>query len=95
MVKVTYTLDDETVQRIRRIAARVGKPQSHVVREAIKAYEARAEKLCDEERDRMLAVLDRIMKEPPTRPQAEVDAELRELRRARRHGGRLHRADPE
>jgi len=92
--KVTYTLDDETVERIRRVSARLGKPQSYVVREAIRDYEARSDKLSDEERDRMLAVLDRIMKEPPTRPQSEVDAELRELRKNRRWG-RLHPADPE
>jgi predicted transcriptional regulator len=94
MVKVTYTLDDETVQRIRRIAARLGRPQSQVVREAVKDYEARSDKLSDEERDRMLAVLDRIMKEPPTRPQVEVEAELREIRKSRRWG-RLHPAEPE
>jgi predicted transcriptional regulator len=95
MGKVTFTLDDETVQRIRRIAARIGKPRSHVVRLAVNAYDPPVDRLTDEERDRMLAVLDRFMKEPPTRPQAEVDAELRELRRARRHGGRLSRADSE
>jgi hypothetical protein len=88
MVKVTYTLDDETVQRIRRVASRLGKPQSQIVREAVKDYEARAERLSDEERDRMLEVLARIGKEPPTRPQSEVDAELREIRRARRRWGR-------
>ena len=95
MVKVTYTLDDETVQRIRRVATRLRKPQSQIVREAIKAYEARSDKLSDEERDRMLAVLDRIMKEAPTRPQAEMDAELRELRTSRRRSGRLHPTEPE
>lgn len=95
VVKVTYTLDDETVQRIRRVAARLGKPQSQVVREAIKDYEARSDKLSDEERDRMLAVLDRLRTQLPTRPQAEVDAELRELRRSRRGPGRLHPAEPE
>jgi predicted transcriptional regulator len=94
MVKVTYTLDDETVQRIRRIAAHLGKPQSHVVREAVKDYEARSNKLSDEERDRMLAALDRIMMEPPTRPQAEVEEELREIRRSR-GWGRLHPTEPE
>jgi predicted transcriptional regulator len=94
MVKVTYTLDEETVQRIRRIAARIGKPQSQVVREAVKDYEVRSDKLSAEERDRMLAILDRIMKEPPTRPQAEVDHELRENRKNRRWA-RLHPADPE
>ena len=88
MVKVTYTLDDETVQRIRRVATRLGKPQSQVVREAVKEYETRAEKLSDEERDRMLAILDRIREQPPTRPQTEVDTELREIRRARRRWGR-------
>lgn len=86
MVKVTFTLDDETVERLRRLATRLGRPQSQVVRESIKEYEARSDKLSEEERRRMLAVLDRIMKEPPTRPQAEVDAELREIRRSRRRG---------
>lgn len=86
MVKVTFTLDDETVGRLRRLATRLGRPQSQVVRESIKEYEARSDKLSEEERRRMLAVLDRIMKEPPTRTRAEVDAELREIRRSRRRG---------
>jgi hypothetical protein len=88
MVKVTFTLDDETVERLRRLATRLGRPQSQVVRESIKEYEARADKLSPEERQRLLAVVDRIMKEPPTRPQAEVDAELREIRAARRRWAR-------
>jgi hypothetical protein len=49
---------------------------------------ARSDKLSDEERQRMLAALDEIMKAPRTRSRAEVDAELREIRAARRHGGR-------
>jgi predicted transcriptional regulator len=93
MVKVTYTLDDETVRRIRRIATRLRKPQSQVVREAVKDYEARSDKLSDEERTRMLAVLERFRKRLPTRPQAEVEAELRENRRSRRWA-RLHPAEP-
>jgi predicted transcriptional regulator len=88
MVKVTFTLDDETVGRLRRLAKQLGRPQSQVVRESIKEYEARADKLSEEERRRMLAVLDRIMRDPPTRPQAEVDAELREIRAARRRWAR-------
>jgi predicted transcriptional regulator len=88
MVKVTFTLDDETVERLRRLATRLGRPQSQVVRESIKEYEARSDKLSEEERRRMLDVLDRIMKEPPTRTRAEVDAELREIRAARRRWGR-------
>jgi len=84
MVKVTFTLDDETIDRLRRLASRLGRPQSQVVRESIKEYEARADKLGDEERQRLLAIMGRIMKAPPTRPQAAVDAELREIRAARR-----------
>ena len=88
MVKVTFTLDDETVERLRRLAARLRRPLSQVVRESIKDYEARSDKLSDEERTKMLAVLDEIMKAPRTRSRAEVDAELREIRAARRGGGR-------
>jgi predicted transcriptional regulator len=88
MVKVTFTLDDETVERLRRLATRLRRPQSQVVRESIKEYEARADKLSEDERRRMLAVLDRIMREPPTRPQAEVETELREIRAARRRWAR-------
>lgn len=91
MVKVTFTLDDETVARLRRVASRLGKPQSYVVRESIKEYEARGDKLSEEERRRMLAVIDRMMQRPPTRTQAEVDAELREIRWTRRHGWRDRR----
>ena len=90
MVKVTFTLDDETVARLRRVAGRLGKPQSQVVREAVKDYEARSDKLSDEERQRMLAVLDRLRRRPPTRSDADVDAELRSIRKERRSGGRRH-----
>jgi len=93
MVKVTYTLDDETVQRIRRVAARLGKPQSQVVREAVKDYEAHSDRLSDDERARMLAALDELLPKIPLRKQADVDAEVAEIRRARRHGGRKHRAE--
>ncbi len=88
MVKVTFTLDAETVERLRTLASRMGKPQSLVVREAVKDYEARAAKLSDEERARMLAIMDRIIHEPPTRPAAEVNAELVAIRASRRRWGR-------
>jgi predicted transcriptional regulator len=88
MVKVTFTLDDETVERLRRTAARLAKPQSYVVREAIRDYEARSARLSDEERARLLAIVDRMVKEPPTRTAAEVDAEIGEIRAARRRWGR-------
>src|SRR5690349_14805020 len=55
MIKVTFTLNDETVKRLRRLGQRLGRPQSQVVRESIKQYEAPSDKLSDEEQRRMAA----------------------------------------
>ncbi len=84
MVKVTYSLDDTTVRRIRRAAVRLGRPQSQVVREAVAEYDARTDRLSEAERLRMLEVLDRLRSEPVTGSRAAGDAELRELRLSRR-----------
>jgi predicted transcriptional regulator len=86
MVKVTFTLDEETVRRLRKIADRTKKPQSLVVREAVADYAARDEKMSDEERERFLRVFDELVPKLPTRPVEEVERELRELRKARRRG---------
>jgi hypothetical protein len=91
VTKVTYTLDDETVRRIRQLAERSRKSQSLVVREAVAHYAARDEKLTPQERDRQLRVLEELMSRPPQRgdkTDEEVDRELRELRLARRVGWR-------
>lgn len=92
MIKVTFTLDEATVDQLRRTAARVRKPQSRVVREAIGEYAARADKLSEDERQRMLAVLDRALRRPPSRSAAEAQVELREIRAARRRWGARRRA---
>lgn len=88
MVKVTFTLDDETVDRIRALARQRGKPQSLVVREAVEAYATREEKLSDAERARRVQVIDALLARPRTRPQADVKKELHEIRRTRRAGWR-------
>ena len=90
MAKVTFTVDDETVRTLRTMSERLGKPQSMVVREAVAEYGARAGRLTEAERRRLLAAMDAMIKRPPTRSQADVDRELKESRRARRHGGRRH-----
>jgi hypothetical protein len=92
MIKITFTLDEATVDQLRRTAARVRKPQSRVVREAIGEYAARADRLSESERLRMLAVLDRAMRRPPTRTAAAVDMELRQVRTARRRWSARRRA---
>ncbi|MXX86851.1 MAG: ribbon-helix-helix domain-containing protein [Acidobacteria bacterium] len=88
MVKVTYSLDDATVRRIRAVSARLGIPQSQMVRDAVADYAARKDRLSEAERLRMLEVLERIRDSPPSRPQEEVEAELREIREARKRAWR-------
>ena len=44
MARVTFSLDDETVEQIRRTAARLQRPQSHVVRDAVADYAARSDR---------------------------------------------------
>ncbi len=84
MAKLTFSLDDDTVATLRRTAERLRKPQSMVVREAIAHYADREDKLSDEERDRLLAALDRYSKHLPDRSQADAEREKREIRRSRR-----------
>ena len=88
MVKVTFTLDDDTVERIGRTAARLRKPKSHVVREAVREFADRVGKLSPEERRRMLALFDRVVPAIPSRPLSEVLKELAEIRASRHRAWR-------
>jgi hypothetical protein len=90
MVKVTFAFDDDTVAVLRRAAARLAKPQSAVVREAIREYASRVGKLTDDERRRLLQVMDTMLPMVPRRPARETTAELRAIRAGRRRGGRRH-----
>lgn len=88
MVRVTFALDEATVQRIRRTAARLGKPQSHVVREAVADFAARADRMSEAERLQVLGVIEALRGRKPSRTTADVDKELERVRQARRTGGR-------
>lgn len=90
MVKVTVSVDEETARTLRTTAGRLGKPQSMVVREAIADYAARAGRLTESERRRMLRAIDGMVARPPTRPQSQAAREMEEVRRVRRRGGRRH-----
>ncbi len=87
-IKVTFTLDRPTIARLRQTAERLAKPKSQVVREAIHDYHERMGKLSERERLGMLKILGEMMARPPTRPQGEVEKELKSIRQARRAGGR-------
>ncbi len=88
MIKCTFTLDKETVDALERTAACLDKPKSLVVREAIRQYGERLDRLPDDERDRMLALFDKVTSDLPPRPRSEVEKELADVRQARRSGGR-------
>ncbi len=88
MVKVTFTVDENTVELLRRTAARERKPQSWVVREAVAEYAARAGRLTPDEQRRMLEVLERLRHAPVERTLADVDREIAENRASRRAASR-------
>jgi hypothetical protein len=90
MVKVTFSLDEVTVDRLKTTSARLGIPQSRVVREAVADYAARAGRLSEAERRDMLRAIDRLLPQVPARPDRDTDRELRAIRAARRGGGRRH-----
>jgi hypothetical protein len=90
---VTCTLDENTVRLLNEASELLSKPKSQVVREAVTEYRQRIGKLSESERIRMLHVFDTLVAKIPPRPRSEVDAELREIRRARRHGGRCTRVE--
>jgi hypothetical protein len=86
MVKMTFTVDEITAETLRRISKRVHRPQSQVLREAIRHYEPHAGHLSAEERKTRVELFDRVIAQIPKRPAAGVDTELREIRNSRRQG---------
>ncbi len=82
--------------RLDRTADRLSRSKSEVVREAIRVYSEHIHLLSEDERERLLATFDRVVPSIPPRPVEEVEAELEEVRQARRGGGRVSgRGTPE
>lgn len=92
-IKMTFTVDEATAERLRYAADALRKPKSQVVREAIADYADRVGRLTESERRRLLGAFDELVPAIPARPTREVDDELAEVRRARRAGGRKPRPD--
>jgi len=93
--KLTFSVDDDTVERLRKVSRQLRMPQSLVVREAVAEYAARADRLSDAERARMLGILDDVIGARAAgaeggqgmRRAADVDAEIADVRRSRRLAG--------
>ena len=90
MARATFSLDEATIAEIRRLAERLRRPQSQVIREAVADYAARTDRLSERERGRLLGVLEGLRATRPTRTAKEVDAELKTVRQGRQAGGRRH-----
>ena len=88
MAGIIFSLDEETVAKIYEASQRLSKSKSRVAQEAILSYRPLPPRLSEQERLRMLCVLNEHLARPPQRSQADVDRELREIRLARRSGGR-------
>lgn len=87
-VKATFTLDDDVVSKLAQAAQRTKRPKSAIVREAILDYSERLDRLTEPEKKRMLNALDELMPKVAPRSREDLQAELDEIRRARRSGGR-------
>jgi predicted transcriptional regulator len=86
--KATFSLDEETIQRLGSVSERLKIPKSQVIREAVELLHDNIGQLSERERLRQLAVIRGFAASAPTRPQKEVDKEIAEIRRARHSGGR-------
>ena len=87
-VKVTFSLDQETINRLQIASERLALPKSRVIREAVHDYYQRIGRLSERERIQMLRTFDEMVPRIPSRPAREVDRELKAIRQARRSGGR-------
>jgi predicted DNA-binding protein len=87
-VKATFVLDEVTARKLNEAARRLAKPKSEIVRESITEFYGRLGKLNEVERTTMLRAFDTLMANQIPRSRAETDAELAEIRAARRTGGR-------
>ncbi len=86
--KVTFTLDEGTVNRLQDASARLAKPKSEIVREAILEFYDRIGRLSERERLGMLRAFDELVPKIPPRSAKAADHELSAVRKSRKMGGR-------
>ena len=83
-VKVTFTLDGDTIARLRATSERLAIPKSEVVREAIRDFSDRAGRLSERERRRLLEAFDRLVPGFPPPPSGRGERARGAPARARR-----------
>ncbi len=86
-------MDEETIARLNETAERLSKPKSEVVREAIKGYRGTSDRMSEAERLRIVRALKEYALLPTVGTSTDTDRELREIRAARRSGGRRTRVE--
>ncbi len=82
-MRATFSIDDRTEASLRRMAGALGTSKSDVVRRAVQEFEARRDRLTEQERLEKLQILSRLRAEPAEGSAEGVAEELRELRAAR------------
>ena len=87
-VRMTVTLDAATAERINSAANRLGTSKSRVVEDAVRKFAPGADRLSESERLRFLKAFDELVPLIPPHSRKDIDAEIPEIRRARRPGGR-------
>jgi len=87
-VRVTFTLDSDTVDRLRWASEQLAESQSAVVRDAIHDFSERVGRFSERERLQQLQIFDEVMPRIPARSPAEIRREIDEIRRARCAGVR-------
>lgn len=87
-VKVTFTLDRVSVERLENAAERLALSKSEIVREAIMDFYDRLGQLSNRERSAMLRTFDEMVPAIPARGAGALDRELAQVRAARKAGGR-------
>ena len=86
--KVTFTLDDLSLQRLQDAAGQLAVSKSEIVREAIMEFYERLGQLSNRQRSAMLRAFDELVPAIPARSAEDVDRELAEVREARKADGR-------
>jgi Arc/MetJ-type ribon-helix-helix transcriptional regulator len=83
-MRATFSIDEKTQRALERVALSLGKSKSEVVREAVVEYEARRDRLTEEERQAQLAALAKLKLTPPAGTEQDETEEIEEIRATRR-----------